>query len=54
MGKVLIEYEFTADRIYNFYESGITTVLSMPKVLAKTSKEKTNELLPSNPFMWQH
>ncbi|KAG5870015.1 hypothetical protein JTB14_008992 [Gonioctena quinquepunctata] len=38
--KVLIKYKLTADRIYNFDESGISTVLSTPKVLAEKNQKQ--------------
>lgn len=43
--KVLVKYEFTADRIYNFDESGISTVLSTPKVLAEKNQKQIGQLV---------
>lgn len=43
--KVLTKYKLTADRIYNFDESGISTVLSTPKVLAEKSQKQVGQLV---------
>lgn len=43
--KVLKKYELTADRIYNFDESGISTVLNTPKVLAEKNQKQIGQLV---------
>ncbi|KAG5882844.1 hypothetical protein JTB14_022355 [Gonioctena quinquepunctata] len=43
--KVLLKYKLTADRIYNFDESGISTVLSTPKVLAEKNQKQIGQLV---------
>ncbi|KAH9643097.1 hypothetical protein HF086_008813 [Spodoptera exigua] len=43
--KVLTKYKFTADRIFNFDESGISTVLSTPKVLAEKNQKQIGQLV---------
>ncbi|XP_065160329.1 uncharacterized protein [Atheta coriaria] len=43
--KVLTKYKFTSDRIFNFDESGISTVLSTPKVLAEKNQKQIGQLV---------
>ncbi|KAG7300114.1 hypothetical protein JYU34_015655 [Plutella xylostella] len=43
--KVLTKYELNADRIYNFDESGISTVMATPKVLAEKSQKQIGQLV---------
>lgn len=39
------KYSFTPDRIVNLDESGITTVLQSPKVIAETSKKQVGQIV---------
>lgn len=43
--KVYTKYKFTADRIYNFDESGISTVLNTPRVLAEKNQKQIGQLV---------
>ncbi|XP_073956414.1 uncharacterized protein [Choristoneura fumiferana] len=43
--KVYTKYKFTADRIFNFDESGISTVLNTPKVLAEKNQKQIGQLV---------
>lgn len=43
--KVYTRHKFTADRIYNFDESGISTVLSCPKVFAEKTQKQVGQLV---------
>lgn len=36
---VLTKYQFTSDRIYNLDETGVTTVMNTPKVLADKNQK---------------
>lgn len=41
---VYLRYKFTPDKIYNVDESGITTVLNTPKVLADKTQKQVGQL----------
>ena len=42
---VLVRYQFTGTRIFNFDETGITTVLSTPKVLAHKAQKQVGQIV---------
>lgn len=42
---VYVKYQFTPDRIYNFDESGISTVLETPKILADKKQKQIGQLV---------
>ena len=42
--KILTKYNFISDRIYNFDESGISTVMSTPKILAEKKQKQIGQL----------
>lgn len=44
---VLERYNFTAERIFNFDESGVSTVLDTPKVLAPKSQKQVGQIVSS-------
>ncbi|XP_022909090.1 uncharacterized protein [Onthophagus taurus] len=43
--QVLQKHKFTGDRIYNFDESGISTVLNTPRVLAEKTQKQVGQLV---------
>lgn len=43
--EVYTKYKFTADRIYNYDESGISTVMSTPKILAEKKQKQIGQLV---------
>lgn len=43
--KIFGKYKFTGDRIFNFDESGISTVLNTPRVLADKSQKQIGQLV---------
>lgn len=45
LGDVLQRHNFAADRIFNFDESGVSTVLDTPKILAPKSQKQVGQIV---------